>query len=217
MKKSRPAWLGRLTFSGAGEVLPAAGGEWGAATGGVDERDGLSAGERADARDADARNGARKAQGGRSGEEQLVVLATVQGEGEWVGSLRGKRMNRQRGGFNLRADAGFAAEVGEVGGEAVAEVDGGGGEAAAQQGKAHRKARLRIELRVRVGIGDVRGYGAQSGGFAALGQGRQLHGRAAQRAGDVEGVAGTAAAAAQGASSGSGAEENDIGEDVVGG
>ena len=65
-----------------------------------------------------------------------------------AGLLR-QGMNRQRGGGYLGADAGLAAEVGEIGGEAVAEVDAGGGKTTPQQSKTHGNARLREEMGMR--------------------------------------------------------------------
>jgi general stress protein YciG len=52
-------------------------------------------------------------------------------------------MDWQRGGQNLSADSGLAAEVGQIGGEAVAEVDGGRGETAAKQRLSDGQAGLR--------------------------------------------------------------------------
>ena len=101
-------------------------------------------------------------------------------------------MDRQRVGGNLRADAGLAAEVGKVGGEPVAEVDGGGGEAAAQQCQPHGDAGLRAAVadgprcRVVHRCGKALGCALLAAPFH-LGQ---FGGRATQFAGHVEGVAG---------------------------
>jgi hypothetical protein len=48
----------------------------------------------------------------------------------WLWGSPRKRMNGQRRGIDLRAHVRLAAKVAEVGGEAVAEVDGGSREAA---------------------------------------------------------------------------------------
>lgn len=114
-----------------------------------------------DAGDADTGEAARKAHRRRSCKEKLVVLAAVEGELERAGGcgsratrLRGagllrQGMDRQRGGGDLGADAGLAAEVREIGGEAVAEVDAGGGKTTPQQSQTYRKARLREHLGMR--------------------------------------------------------------------
>ena len=60
-----------------------------------------------------------------------------------VAGLHRQGMNWQCVAQHLGADAGLAAEVGEVGGEAVAEVDGGGGQTAAKQRLSDCEAGLR--------------------------------------------------------------------------
>jgi hypothetical protein len=55
-------------------------------------------------------------------------------------------------GVDLGGYAGFFAEVGEVGGEAVAEVDGGGGQAVADQPEALGDAGLGVEVRGELGF-----------------------------------------------------------------
>jgi hypothetical protein len=52
-------------------------------------------------------------------------------------------MDWQRGGGYLGANSGLAAEVSQIGGEAVAEVDGGGGETAAKELLSDGQAGLR--------------------------------------------------------------------------
>jgi hypothetical protein len=56
-------------------------------------------------------------------------------------------MERDCGGVEFGAEVGRFAEVGQVGGEAVAEVDGSGGETAAKERGSDGKARLGIEMR----------------------------------------------------------------------
>ncbi len=97
--------------------------------------------------------------------------------------------------------------MGEVGGEAVAEIDAGGGEAAAKKGLADGEARLGEEMRVVVG-------GACSSEFAwGGGEGGELGCGPAEGASGVEEIAGSRSGTAKGAARGRGAEENDVGED----
>src|ERR1700690_3752765 len=70
----------------------------------------------------------------RRGEQQFVVLTAVEGH---IQSNRAGRLSHQRTrdecGLNFGAHAAFFTEVAEVGGEAVAEVDHGGGQTAPAQ------------------------------------------------------------------------------------
>jgi hypothetical protein len=56
-------------------------------------------------------------------------------------------VDREQGGIDLGGDVGFLAEVGQVGGKAVAEVDGGGGQVTALQPEPLGDARLGVEVR----------------------------------------------------------------------
>jgi hypothetical protein len=56
-------------------------------------------------------------------------------------------MDWQRGGGYLGANSGLAAEVSQIGGEAVAQVNGRGGQAVALKPDALGDARLRVEVR----------------------------------------------------------------------
>ena len=108
---------------------------------------GAARGHAADAGERDTGDAAREARGGRRGEEQFVVFAAVQGLVE-----RSSGSDGQGGGLDFGGEAGLFAEVHEVGGEAVANIDGGGGGAAALEPEALepealRNARLRIEVR----------------------------------------------------------------------
>ncbi len=78
----------------------------------------------------------------RSGEEQFVVFAAVESLGEGCG-----RVNGQGGRIDFGGDAGLLAQVGEIGGEAVAEVDGGGGHGVARQPQTLSDAGLREKVR----------------------------------------------------------------------
>ena len=68
---------------------------------------------------------------GGCGEEELVVFSAVE---DLIGCREGDE--GQSSGVELGGDAGLSAEVGEVGGEAVAQVDGGGGHRIAREPKA---------------------------------------------------------------------------------
>ena len=171
--------------------------------------------KRADAGDGDACELARDAGGGWGGEEKLVVLASVE---------RGVEGGVRRPSLRVRGWRGIAdcsisaatpealAEVGEVGGEAVADVDAGGGEPAAEKSLADGEARLGEDVGVSLRgllIFAMRWLAASMADSSACGS--------AERAGDVEGVAGLCAGAAEGSARWSGAEEDDVGEDEVGG
>ena len=57
-------------------------------------------------------------------------------------------MNWERGLFDFGADAGGAAEMGEVGGETVADVQACSGQLPAQERLAYIEARLRKQMRM---------------------------------------------------------------------
>ena len=100
-----------------------------------EERDGGAAGspgeDAADPGDGNAGDFAGQAGSGWSGKEKFVVFAAVEGLGEGCGGVDGQGCGIDLGGY-----AGFLAEVGKIGGEAVAEVEGGGGQAVARQPQA---------------------------------------------------------------------------------
>ena len=85
--------------------------------------------------------------GGRSGEEELVVVAAMEGLGEGCGVV-----DREQSGVDLGGDAGFLADMGKISREAVAEVDGSRGQAVAYQPEALRDAGLGIEVRGKLGL-----------------------------------------------------------------
>lgn len=151
-------------------MLPASGGEGGLGAFRVVERDGGAAGvggkDAADAGEGDSGEGAGDAGEGRGGEEEFVVLAAVEGLG-----LGGQGVDGDGGEVELGTDLGGGAEVGEVGGEAVGEVDAGGGTGA--EGLAGAEAGLRVEVRV---------GGGSLAGLEVL----ELGGGATEGAGDVE-------------------------------
>ena len=95
----------------------------------------------ADSCDRDAGDGARQAGGEGRGEEQFVVFAAMKSLGE-----RCCRVDGQQGRIDLGSDAGLLAEMSEVGREAVAQVEGGGGHAVALEPEALDDTGLRIEV-----------------------------------------------------------------------
>jgi hypothetical protein len=132
---------GLATSSGAGrEVLPTAGFEWGAgAIGGDQSYQGVSGAagfDRSDSRNLDARDGGWHSCGRLNGEEEFVVFAAVQGgfEGGRGALLLGEWVDGESGLVDLGVDGGGAAEMGQVGGEAVADIEAGGGEIAPEEG-----------------------------------------------------------------------------------
>jgi hypothetical protein len=207
-------------------VLPALGWQWMAAACGVDERElglpGAARDQAADAGEANSGEGARDGCAGPGGEEKFVVFAAMKRgvEAGWaVGKQRaGAVVDGDGGGVELGGDAGSGAEVGEVGGETIAEVDGGGGEPVAQELPTEAKPGLREEVRGPRGL-DGRGVVAQGWlGFGLQGSCEELAelgGGSAEGVGDVEEIAGMRAVAAKGAAGGDGAEENDVGQDEV--
>jgi len=77
----------------------------------------------------DAGDAPRDAGFGAGCEEELVVFTAVEGRMESGGECErtGEWMQRQCGGVDAGGEAGLFAEVGEIGGEAVGEVDAGCG------------------------------------------------------------------------------------------
>ena len=96
----------------------------------------------ADSGDGDAGDGAGQACADGRCEEQFVVFAAVESLGEGC-----CRVDGQQGRIDLGGDVGLLAEMSKVGGEAVAQVEGGGGHAAALEPEALPDAWLRIEVR----------------------------------------------------------------------
>ena len=78
--------------------------------------------------------------GGR-GEQQFVVLAAMEGLVQGCA-----RMERQGGRVHFGGNPRLLAKVGEVGGETVAQVEGGGGQAAALEPETLGNAGLRVEV-----------------------------------------------------------------------
>ncbi len=141
----------------------------------------------------------------RNGEEEFVVFAAVEGV---AGSVVSASVVRESGGFDHGADAAFVAEVAEVGGEAVGGVDHGGGEFLLAQVAADGEARVGIE---------VAGMLRWAWSF--------LPSRSASRVATDEprvpvtkmSVADMGAGAEDGFAGGDAADDDDVGEDAVGG
>ena len=74
----------------------------------------------------DSGNFARQAGRGRNSEKQFVVFSAMEGLLEGRAGVDGEQSDIDFGGY-----PGFFAEVGKIGGEAVAEVDGGAGQTVA--------------------------------------------------------------------------------------
>ena len=110
-----------------------------------EQRDGgaVAAGgqDAADSGDGDAGNFFGDAGGGWGGEKQFVVFSAVKGLVEGCAGMDGD----QRG-IDFGGHAGFLAEVGEVGREAVAEVHGRGGQRMPDQPEALGDAGLRVKM-----------------------------------------------------------------------
>jgi len=138
------------------------------------------------------------------GKEQFVVFAAMEGLGEGCGCVDG-----QQGRIDLGGDAGLLAEMSEVGGEAVAQVEGGGGHAVALEPEALTDARLRIEVRGEQRFqlfGDEGRVRRVRLGLGQLGQACESGGGSAESAGDVEQIAGARAGAEQRVALGNGAD-----------
>lgn len=194
-------------------MFPAMGRQGFAALLGEKGDDGLAAAgceDAADAGDGDAGDRARNSGSEGGGEEQLVVLAAMERLGHGRGGMNGKR-----GKFDLGGDSGLPAEAGEVGGEAVAEVECGRGETAALQPQSLGDARLGVEVGREQGSNLGRDGRWARRAFAAGGEGVQAGeagGCSAKSAGDVEGMAGNRAGAQESSTAGNGADEHDVGD-----
>jgi hypothetical protein len=118
-------------------VLPASGLELRGDVSAVMEGDARFAGawrvKGTDAGDGDIGDPARQARGCRRGEEEFIVFTAMQRGVECIlaGESGGKGVKGKRGGIDLGTEPGGFAEMGKVCGEAIAEIDGGGGKAAA--------------------------------------------------------------------------------------
>jgi hypothetical protein len=131
-------------------VLPALGVEGLGALGGEERYGGLAGAECRDAADPGYGNAgdlARQAGGRRGSKEEFVVFSAMEGLGQACARKDGKQSGIHLGGYS-----GLPAEVSEVGGEAVAEVDGGGGQIVSDEPEALIDAGLRVEVRGQQGF-----------------------------------------------------------------
>ena len=108
-------------------------------------------------------------------------------------------------GVEFGVEVGFFAEVLQVGGEAVADVDAGGGEFSAQECLSGSETGLREEVRVGCWIGQL------VEGSRIFGQGREFSGCSPEGAGDVEDVSGASCGAEECAAFGDCADDDDVG------
>ncbi len=142
---------------------------------------------------------------GRRREEQLIFVAAVQRvvERDLVATKAG-----QRDGFGLDfgPHAALLADVREIGGEPVADVDHRRGDGFFAQVARHGELRHREEVRAAVGSAVT--------AFRLLHHALEHRDRSAELAGDVEIVAGASAGAEDGFAVGNGADDRDVGEDT---
>jgi hypothetical protein len=195
----------------SGEVLPAARLK-GLRTPAGDERDRCvgpaSAKDSPDARDGYSGNCPRNSGRWRCAEEKLIVFSSIESLIE-----RGARMDGNHGGVNLRGDAGFGANVAEVSGDAVAQVDGGGGKAALLEVQPLREARLRIEMRSERCLKIARDLPERGlSGSHYLREALKASRRATKTSGDVEKVSGASAGTQQSPATRHGPGEDNIGQ-----
>jgi hypothetical protein len=125
-------------------MLPAFGNEWFGALRGEQRNGWAIAAERdntADSGDGDAADLSGNAGIGGGNEEELVVLSAVEGLSEGCSGVDGKQ-----GGVDFGGNVRLLANVGEVGGKAVADVDGGGGCAVTDEPKALRDSGLWVKV-----------------------------------------------------------------------
>ncbi len=149
----------------------------------------------------------------RGCEEKLVVLASVESESERLfarGGTKRKRVDGQRGFLKSCGEAGFFAEVGEVGGEAVADVDHGVGERA--QAAALGEARLGVEMRM------ARRSLREPAEFFWMARECEQFGRgSAEAAGDIEEIAGARGGSQARMTARKLPDSDDVGADEAGG
>jgi len=168
----------------------------------------------ADLRDWDASDFARYARGIWSGKQELIVFAAVK-------SLlkRGRGMDGQGGSRYFGGDAGLLAEMREIGGETIAEVDGCGCTRRLREPEALRDAGLRVEVRLehRLETGGNAQRHLMCAGSAMCR--RRLHkagkssGGASEAARDIEQIAGARSGTEERFSAPHCAGEDNVGDD----
>jgi hypothetical protein len=172
-------------------VLPACGSQGLACAIGLDQSEKRSSRllwvESADAGDGDTCDRLWDALVCGRGKEEFVILASMKGgmKRSFEGKFLCKWMERQSGEVYLSAKAGGLAEMREVGGEAVAEVDASSGKSAPQQSLANDKTGLGEEVGMVPEVDDVGNWPAPRKNAG------EFRGGSSERSCDVEGVAGT--------------------------
>ena len=141
-----------------GKMLPALRGEVPGSFGRDQGKERVSAArleDAADLRHRNACNGTRHPSRGRGGEEEFVVLASMQG------LLKGRSgVQRQGACVHFGGYAGFLAQVGQISGKPVAKVERRRSQAAALQPESLSDAGLRIKMGCQLrfqSLGDTRG------------------------------------------------------------
>ena len=129
------------------EVLPALGTEFGTDTVLIHQDHVLITGDVTDLRDGNACDSAGETFATACGEKQFVVVAAMQRELQLDFAGRFPDVGAgDRWGVDLRADAALFADVPEIRGEAVAEIDHGRGETFFQQEAAYFDSRGGVEV-----------------------------------------------------------------------
>jgi hypothetical protein len=117
-------------------------------------------------------------------------------------------MDGNGGGGDLGGEVGLVTEMMEVGGEAVAEIDGGGGEFPVGELAADGKAGLEVE----VGVFEGGGRQAEEFLWGAF-EREKFGGRSSEGTADIDEVAGAGGGAEEGLASLDGSDQDDVGDD----
>ena len=141
----------------------------------------------ADSGDGDAGDRAGQANLRGGGEQKFVVFSAVEGLGQGCGAVDGKLSGVDLGGY-----ARLPAEMGQIGGEAVAQVNGGRSGAVADKPESLADAGLGIEVLGQRGFqlaGDSERAGAGRPGFGQPGEAGERGRGSAKGARDIEQMA----------------------------
>jgi hypothetical protein len=173
----------------------------------VHQNDVLPPGDVADLSDLDTSNAGRDALAARGREEKFVIFATVQG-GLKIDFVTGGVDGGEGYGVgpNFRAYSTLLADMGEVGGKAVTDVDHGRGQALLAQELSDGEAGLRVKVLREVSWTK----------FAAGDKQFQCSRRASEGTGHIDAVARFRARAQYGFALRAGSDDDDIGEDSSG-
>lgn len=164
----------------------------------------------ADASEWDAAESAWHPSAGSGSEKELIVLATVQGvvEGCFRAKSARQGMKGQEGGLDLSPDPGSFAEMGEIAGKAVAQIETGSCQTPPEQCLTGGKTRLREKMGMILP--------GHSGVPATLGEGGKFGSRATQGACAIQNIARTCSGTPQRPSPGGTAQQHDVGQNVLG-